>query len=107
MSFACLFGGFRPTHGDVTIAGKRLQILTCARHSMPLSDEASLSCHTYCDTSIHLKNGVYNGDFQLQGPLTLATIAERLALELSHPVCHWSVAFENLTFLYIPLYIHF
>ena len=35
---------------DVTIAGERLQFLTYARHSWPLSSEGSLACHTYCDT---------------------------------------------------------
>ena len=36
--------------GDVTIAGERLQILTYARHSWPLSSEGSLTCHIYYDT---------------------------------------------------------
>ena len=36
--------------GDVTIAGERLQILTYAQHSWPLSSEGSLACLTYCDT---------------------------------------------------------
>ena len=63
--------------GDVTIAGERLKILTCAKHLWPLSCEGSLwplscegslwplscegslwplscegslACHTYCDT---------------------------------------------------------
>ena len=38
------------SYGDVTIAGERLQILTCARHSWPLSSECSFACHSYCDT---------------------------------------------------------
>ena len=38
------------SYGDVTITGERLQILTYARHSWPLSSEGSLACHTYCDT---------------------------------------------------------
>ena len=36
--------------GDATIAGERMQILTCSRHLWPLSSEVSLACHTYCDT---------------------------------------------------------
>ena len=36
--------------GDVTVAVEGLQILTCALHSWPLSSEASLACHTFCDT---------------------------------------------------------
>ena len=61
--FVCLFvWGFSShliivhSYGDVTIAGEGLQILTCARHSRPLSSESSLACHTYCDTGIHLKS---------------------------------------------------
>ena len=45
-----LIGVFRPT-GDVAIAGEGLQILTCTRHSWPLSSEGSSVCHTYCDIS--------------------------------------------------------
>ena len=57
--------------GDVTIIGKGLQNLTYARHLWQLSSEGSLACHTYCD---------------LQGPVTLTSNAERLAVELSLPV---------------------
>ena len=35
---------------DIIIAGEELHVLTCARHSWPLSSEGSLVCHTYCDT---------------------------------------------------------
>ena len=35
---------------DIIIAGEGLHVLTCARHSWPLSSEGSLVCHTYCDT---------------------------------------------------------
>ena len=35
------------SHGEVTITGEGLQILTYARHSWPLSSEGSLACHTY------------------------------------------------------------
>ena len=38
------------SYGDVTILGERLQILTYAWHSWPLTSEGSLACHTYCDT---------------------------------------------------------
>ena len=38
------------SYGDVILAGEGLQILTCTRHSWPLSSEGSLACHTYCDT---------------------------------------------------------
>ena len=37
------------SYGDVTITGEGLQILTYARHSLPLSFEGSLACHTYCN----------------------------------------------------------
>ena len=40
------------SYGDVTITGERLQILTDARHSWPLSNEGYLTCHTYCDTGL-------------------------------------------------------
>ena len=61
--------------GDVTIAGEGLQILTYAWHSWPLSSEGSLTCL--------LRHGptLYNG--HLRGPVTLAPVAERLAVELS------------------------
>ena len=36
--------------GNVTITGEGLQILTTDRHSLSLSSEGSLACHTYCDT---------------------------------------------------------
>ena len=36
--------------GDVTITGEGLQILTYARHLLPLSSSGSLACHTYCHT---------------------------------------------------------
>ena len=51
-----LLGVFHPTreffhsYGDVTMTGERLQILTYAQHSWPLSSKGSLACHTYCDT---------------------------------------------------------
>ena len=35
---------------DLTITGEGLHILTCARHSWPLSSEGSLPCFTYWDT---------------------------------------------------------
>ena len=53
--FVC-FGGFLSylriyhSYEDFTITRERLQILTYARHSWPLSSEGSLACHTYCDT---------------------------------------------------------
>ena len=37
-------------HGDVTITGEELQILTYARCSWPLSSEGSLACLNYRDT---------------------------------------------------------
>ena len=67
--------------GDVTITGEELQILTCARHSWPLSSEGSLACHTYI-----LWHGASIYNSHLQGPVTLAPIVERLAVELSLPV---------------------
>ena len=38
------------SYGDVAIAGEGLHILTCVRHSWPLSSEGSLAFHAYCDT---------------------------------------------------------
>ena len=35
--------------GEVHLTGERLQILTYARHSWPLSSEGFSVCHTYCD----------------------------------------------------------
>ena len=43
------------SYGDITIAGERLQILTYARHSWPLSSEGSLTCHTHCETGLPFK----------------------------------------------------
>ena len=37
-------------HGDVTITGEGMQILTDARHIWPLNSEGSFACHTCCDT---------------------------------------------------------
>ena len=66
------------SYGDVTFTGEGLQILTYARHLWPLSSEASLACHTYCDTG----HPDYNGHNGL-GPTTPAPVAEHLAVELS------------------------
>ena len=46
------------SYRDVTITGERLQILTYARHSWPLSSEGSLACHTYCDTGRSFIRGI-------------------------------------------------
>ena len=35
-------------YGDVTITDEGLQMITYARHSLPLNSEGSLACHTYC-----------------------------------------------------------
>ena len=47
-------GGVRPTREFFThmetIPGEGLKFLTYAGHSLPLSSEGSLACHTYCDT---------------------------------------------------------
>ena len=74
--FVCLFVFvFR----NVTNAREGLQILTCARHSWPLSSKGfsmpRLLWH---------KASVYNG--HPRRPPTLTPIAERLAVELSLPV---------------------
>ena len=37
------------SYGDITITGKRLQILTYTPPSWPMSSERSLACLTYCD----------------------------------------------------------
>ena len=57
-----------------------LKILTYAQHSWPLSSEGSLACHIYCDTQA----SIYND--HVYGPVTLAPIADYLAVELSLPV---------------------
>ena len=61
--------------GDVTIPGEGLHILTCTRHSWPLSSEGSLKCH---------RPTLYN--YHHRGPVTLTPVAERLAVELSLPL---------------------
>ena len=61
-------------YGDAIIASGRVHIFNSARHSWPFSSEGSSACHTYCVN-------VYNG--HLRGPVKLAPIAERLAVELS------------------------
>ena len=65
---------------DVAITGRRLQILTYARHLWSLSNEGSLTCHTYCD------NGASIYNVNLIKPVTLTPNAERLAVELLNPV---------------------
>ena len=54
--FVCLFvwslSRLVHSYGDVIITCEGLQILTYARHSLPLSSEGSLECHTYCDTGL-------------------------------------------------------
>ena len=47
-------GGFIPNEnfsliGDITIAGEGMEMFTYARHSWPMSNEESLTCHTFCD----------------------------------------------------------
>ena len=69
------------SYGDVTITGERLQILTYALHLWPLSIEGTFF------SVPHLQrhgSSVYNG--RLRGPMTLTSIAECLAAELSLPV---------------------
>ena len=65
------------SYEDVTFAGEGLQILTYSRHSWPLSHERSLACHG----SLWHGASVYNG--HVRGPMTLAPIFERCAVELS------------------------
>ena len=59
----CLFGFwfflvYRPTrdlfhfYDEVAITNEGLHILIYARHPWPFSSEASLTCHTYCDTDL-------------------------------------------------------
>ena len=42
------------SYGDLTISSERLQILTYARHSLPLSSAGCFAFHAYCDTGIRL-----------------------------------------------------
>ena len=89
--FGCLFGFLVPYYGDVTIIGEGLQILTYARHSLPLSSEGYLVWH---EAAVYI--------LYLRGPVTLASIAERLAVELSLYLFYdlglsW-LGFEHLTF---------
>ena len=87
------------SYGDVTIAGERLQILTCDRHSWPLCSEISIIivCHTYCDTAHPFIMVIYEDPRHRPA-------AERLAVELSLPVfttvvCFGCLGFEHPTFL--------
>ena len=79
-------------YGDIIIAGEGLQILTYAQHSWPLSNEGSLTCHTYCDTGLPFIMVI------AKGPLTLTPVADRW-----HWSCHYlylrlrSVATGNQT----------
>ena len=95
--FVCLFiylfvWSFSPysnifhSFGDVTNASEGLQILTYARHLLPLRSEGSLECHTYCDTG-HPFIMVIN----LRGLVTLTPVADHLAVELSQPILTTSV----------------
>ena len=69
------------SHGDVTITGEGLQILTYSLHWWQFSIEGSLLCHLlWHGTSIL----IYNGHFE--GPVTLIPVAERLAVEMILPV---------------------
>ena len=82
--FVCLGFSSNPrifhSYGDVTITDEGLKIFTYARHLWPLSSERSLACQNL------LWHGASVYDGNLQGPVTLTTIAERLAVELSLPV---------------------
>ena len=68
------------SHGDVTITGEGLQILTYTWHIWSLNNEGSIS--TNCDT---VTNGI---QLEWSSPRTetLTPVAERLAVELSLPV---------------------
>ena len=44
-----VFESLLHSYGDVTMTDEKLQILTYARHLLPLSGEGFLACHTYCD----------------------------------------------------------
>ena len=86
--FVCLYDWGLSSHSrlfhwywDITIASEWLQILTYSRHSWPLSSEGSLARHTFCDTGHPFIIVISD-----RGPVTLAPIAERLAVELSLPV---------------------
>ena len=47
--FFCLSGVYRHME-TLRFTGEGLQVLIHARHSLPLSSQGSLACHTYCDT---------------------------------------------------------
>ena len=81
--------------GDVTIAGKGLQILTYAGHLWPLSSEGSLACKTYCDTG----QPDYNGHLRL--PVTLTPIAKWVAKEPSLSVFN-DLGLSRLRFERLP-----
>ena len=68
------------SYRDVTIAGKGLQSLTYARHSCMATEHGG-----FFNVPLPLWHGptVYNG--HLRGPVTLAPVLERLAVELSLP----------------------
>ena len=92
------FGFLRPSsrnfssYGDDTYASEGLQILTCARHSCPLSSEGSLAHLLWHGGS------VYTG--HLRGPKTLTPIAERW--DEVHSIkterfwcCNWNALFDK------------
>ena len=81
-SYSRIFHSYR----DFTITSDGLQILTCARHSWPLSSEGSLACHAYCDTGHPFLMVISEDPWH-------TPIAKRLTVELSLPafktkVCH-------------------
>ena len=69
-------------HGNVTITGEGLYILTYARHLSPLSNEGFFSLPHQLWHGAY----IYNGHLEVRGPVTLTPITDRLAVQLSLPV---------------------
>ena len=94
--FVCLFVWSLTSHsrifhsyGGVTITGG-LQILTCARHSWPLSSECSLACHTYCETRhpSPRTRDIYTCCRAFDRKLSLPVLTTWVCVGFDHPTFH-------------------
>ena len=77
-SFVCLFRGFVPLEIRHHYRWKLGSIR--GRQSWSLSSEGSFACYTYCTMTLDIR--LYGN---LRWPLTLTTVAERLAVKLPLP----------------------
>ena len=81
MIFVCL--GFNDPLNIFALACRRHDYRWRASNFLPMlgSSEGSLACHAYCDTGLLF---IMHGNFL--GPMTLTSVAERLAVNMSLPV---------------------